>query len=88
MLDFHQIRDTLTDVADFRPLPPNANEFGHVGSSNFQYDQKRLLSHPGLENAVELKRMNYDMILVILYEIGNLQQSILTLIDAELHASR
>ena len=58
------------------------------GTSNFHYDQKALLSKPILESAIEDKREKLTGLLIAVDRLSEIQQSILTLIDAELHASQ
>ena len=72
--DHHQYRDSRIGKRKGRD----------TGLSKFGYDQAKLLSNPKLENFVESKRIMSDETLDILINLQNFQQSILTLIDAEL----
>jgi hypothetical protein len=55
-----------------------------AGPSNFQSDQKALLSQPKLEDIVERHRALSEEIILRIEKLLTLQQSVLTLIDAEL----
>ncbi|MCZ6674691.1 MAG: DUF6090 family protein [Verrucomicrobia bacterium] len=81
---YHQFKDSMINVGEKRTSTIPPEKLSHAGPSNFRYDQETLLSLPSLENAVEFKRVNSDMVLLIIEDLSAIQQEILDLIDAEL----
>jgi hypothetical protein len=82
--EHHQFRDSRIDVSEWFESTLPEGETAETGPSAFRYDQKRLLSHPDLENSIEFKRVNYDIVRINTKSLSSLQQEILDLIDQEL----
>ena len=60
------------------------DELSSSGKSNFRYNQEALLANPEFENRIETRRIQTEVLLSIISSLLSHQQSILTLIDAEL----
>ena len=76
--EFHQYKDVLWVIDEKK---------GHPGASHFMYDQSRLLANPKIETIVGRKRVDAEATIVRMERLAQLQQEILTLIDAELTSS-
>ncbi len=74
---YHQFKDSQKNIN------PNKKT---LGSSRFSYDQRRLLSLPTLETAVELKRVDTDGLELTILELIRLQDEILSLLEGELES--